>query len=77
MKAETAGIEANVGGRGCGTVKVVQMLQRVYISGGDKSFTRFRQMVKSDDVQAFDVQNGTVTTAVREPLAMAQNDSMA
>ncbi len=35
------------------------------------------QMVQKRDVQAFNVQNGTVTTAVGGNTAMAQNDSMA
>ena len=34
-------------------------------------------MLQKRDVQAFDVQNGTVTTAVGGNTAMAQNDSMA
>ena len=34
-------------------------------------------MVQKRDVQAFNVQNGTVTTAVGGNTAMAQNDSMA
>ena len=62
VKAETAGIEANVGVEAVGTVgssaDVAAGTSAVDVRAQDS------QMVQKRDVQAFDVQNGTVTTAV-------------
>ena len=75
VKAETAGIEANVGVEAVGTVgssaDVAAGTSAVDVRAQDS------QMVRKRDVQAFDVQNGTVTTAVGGNTAMAQNDSIA
>ena len=75
VKAETAGIEANVGVEAVGIVgssaDVAAGTSAVDVRAQDS------QMVQKRDVQAFDVQNGTVTTAVGGNTAMAQNDSMA
>lgn len=75
VKAETAGIVANVGVEAAGTVgssaDVAAGTLAVDVRAQDP------QMVQKRDVQAFDVQNGTVTTAVGGNTAMAQNDSMA
>lgn len=75
VKAETAGIVANVGAEAVGTVgssaDVAAGISAVDVRAQDP------QMVQKRDVQAFDVQNGTVTTAVGGNTAMAQNDSMA
>ena len=70
VKAETAGIEANVGVEAVGTVgssaDVAAGTSAVDVRAQDS------QMVQKRDVQAFDVQNGTVTTAVGGNTAMAQ-----
>ena len=75
VKSETTGIEANVVTEAAGTVgnsaDVVAGTSAVDVRAQDP------QMVQKRDVQAFDVQNGTVTTAVGGNTAMAQNDSMA
>ena len=72
VKAETAGIVANVGAEAVGTVAdVAAGTSAVDVRAQDP------QMVQKRDVQAFDVQNGTVTTAAGGNTAMAQNDSMA
>ena len=75
VKAETAGIVANVGVEAAGTVgssaDVAAGTLAVDVRAQDS------QMVQKRDVQAFDVQNGTVTTAVGGNTAMAQNDSIA
>ena len=75
VKAETAGIVANVGAEAVGTVgssaDVASGTSAVDVRAQDS------QMVQKRDVQAFDVQNGTVTTAVGGNTAMAQNDSIA
>ena len=75
VKAETAGIVANVGVEAAGTVgssaDVAAGTLAVDVRAQDP------QMVQKRDVQAFDVQNGTVTTAVGGNTAMAQNDSIA
>ena len=75
VKAETAGIVANVGVEAAGTVgssaDVAAGTLAVDVRAQDP------QMVQKRDVHAFDVQNGTVTTAVGGNTAMAQNDSMA
>lgn len=65
VKAETAGIVANVG------ADVAAGTSAVDVRAQDS------QMVQKRDVQAFNAQNGTVTTAVGGNTAMAQNDSMA
>lgn len=75
VKAEIAGIEANVGVEAVGTVgssaDVAVGTSAVDVRAQDS------QMVRKRDVQAFDVQNGTVTTAAGGNTAMAQNDSIA
>ena len=75
VKAETAGIVANVGVEAAGTVgssaDVAAGTLAVDVRAQDP------QMVQKRDVHAFDVQNGTVTIAVGGNTAMAQNDSMA
>jgi len=75
VKAETAGIVANVGAEAVGTVG-----SSADVAAGTSAVdvrTQDSQMVQKRDVQAFDVQNGTVTTAVGGNTAVAQNDSMA
>lgn len=75
VKAETAEIVANVGVEAAGTVgssaDVAAGTLAVDVRAQDP------QMVQKRDIQAFDAQNGTVTTAVGGNTAMAQNDSMA
>lgn len=75
VKAETAGIVANVGAEAVGTVgsseDVAAGTLAVDVRAQDS------QMVQKRDVQTFNAQNGTVTTAVGGNTAMAQNDSMA
>ena len=72
VKAETAGIVANVGAEAVGSsADVAAGTSAVDVRAQDS------QMVQKRDVQAFDVQNGTVTTAVGGNTAMAQNDSIA
>lgn len=75
VKAETAGIVANVGVEAVGTVgsseDVAAGILAVDVRAQDS------QMVQKRDVQTFNAQNGTVTTAVGGNTAMAQNDSMA
>lgn len=77
VKAETAGIVANVGVETVGTVgssaDVAAGTLAVDVRAQDS------QMVqkKKRNVQTFNAQNGTVTTAVGGNTAMAQNDSMA
>ena len=75
VKAETAGIVANVGVEAVGTVgsseDVAAGTLAVDVRAQDS------QMVRKRDVQTFNAQNGTVTTAVGGNTAMAQNDSMA
>ena len=59
VKAETAGIVANVGAEAVGSsADVAAGTSAVDVRAQDS------QMVQKRDVQAFDVQNGTVTTAV-------------
>ena len=75
VKAEAAGIVANVGAEAVGTVgssaDVAAGTSAVDVRAQDS------QMVQKRDVQTFNAQNGTVTTAVGGNTAMAQNDSMA
>ena len=75
VKAETAGIEANVGVEAVGTVgssaDVAVGTSAVDVRAQDS------QMLQKRDVQTFNAQNGTVTTAVGGNTAMAQNDSIA
>lgn len=67
VKAETAGIVANVGAEAVGSsADVAAGTSAVDVRAQD-----------SQMVQKRDVQNGTVTTAVGGNTAMAQNDSMA
>ena len=75
VKAETAGIVANVGVEAAGTVG-----SSVDVAAGTLAVdvrAQDSQMVQKRDVQTFNAQNGTVTTAVGGNTAMAQNDSMA
>lgn len=75
VKAETAGIEANVVTEAAGTVgnsaDVVAGASAVDVGAQEP------QMVQKSAVQAFNAQNGTVTTTAGGNTAMAQNDSMA
>ena len=75
VKAETAGSEANVGAEAAGTVgnsaDVVAGASAVDVGAQEP------QMVQKSAVQAFNAQNGTVTTTAGGNTAMAQNDSMA
>lgn len=75
VKAETAGIEANVVTEAAGTVgnsaDVVAGTSAVDVRAQEL------QMVQKSAVQAFNAQNGTVTTTAGGNTAMAQNDSMA
>ena len=72
VKAETAGIVANVGVEAVGSsADVAAGTSAVDVRAQDS------QMVQKRDVQTFNAQNGTVTTAVGGNTAMAQNDSMA
>lgn len=75
VKAETAGTEANVVTEAAGTVgnsaDVVAGTSAVDVGAQEP------QMVQKSAVQAFNAQNGTVTTTAGGNTAMAQNDSMA
>lgn len=74
VKAETAGIVANVGAEAVGSsADVAAGTSAVDVRAQDS------QMVqkKKRNVQTFNAQNGTVTTAVGGNTAMAQNDSIA
>lgn len=75
VKSETAGIEANVVTEAAGTVgnsaDVVAGTSAVDVGAQEP------QMVQKSAVQAFNAQNGTVTTTAGGNTAMAQNDSMA
>ena len=75
VKAETAGIVANVGVEAVGTVgssaDVAAGTSAVDVRAQDS------QMVQKRDVQTFNAQNGIVTTTAGGNTAMAQNDSMA
>ena len=75
VKSETTGIEANVVTEAAGTVgntaDVVAGASAVDVGAQEP------QMVQKSAVQAFNVQNGTVTTTAGGNTAMAQNDSMA
>lgn len=75
VKSETAGIEANIVTEAAGTVgnsaDVVADTSAVDVRAQEL------QMVQKSAVQAFNAQNGTVTTTAGGNTAMAQNDSMA
>lgn len=75
VKSETTGIEANVVTEAAGTVgnsaDVVAGTSAVDVGAQEP------QMVQKSAVQAFNAQNGTVTTTAGGNTAMAQNDSMA
>lgn len=75
VKSETAGIEANIVTGAAGTVgnsaDVVAGTSAVDVRAQEL------QMVQKSAVQAFNAQNGTVTTTAGGNTAMAQNDSMA
>ena len=75
VKSETAGIEANIVTEAAGTVgnsaDVVAGTSAVDVGAQEP------QMVQKSAVQAFNAQNGTVTTTAGGNTAMAQNDSMA
>lgn len=74
-KSETTGTEANVVTEAAGTVgnsaDVVAGTSAVDVGAQEP------QMVQKSVVQAFNAQNGTVTTTAGGNTAMAQNDSMA
>ena len=74
-KSETTGTEANVVTEAAGTVgnsaDVVAGTSAVDVGAQEP------QMVQKSAVQAFNAQNGTVTTTAGGNTAMAQNDSMA
>ena len=74
-KSETTGTEANVVTEAAGTVgnsaDVVAGTSAVDVRAQEL------QMVQKSAVQAFNAQNGTVTTTAGGNTAMAQNDSMA
>lgn len=75
VKSETAGIEANIVTEAAGTVgnsaDVVAGTSAVDVRAQEL------QMVQKSAVQAFNAQNGTVTTTAGGNTAMAQNDGMA
>lgn len=72
VKAETAGIVANVGAEAVGSsADVAAGTSAVDVRAQDS------QMVQKRDVQTFNAQNGIVTTTAGGNTAMAQNDSMA
>lgn len=75
VKSETTGTEANVVTEAAGTVgnsaDVVAGTSAVDVGAQEP------QMVQKSAVQAFNAQNGTVTTTAGGNTAMAQNDSMA
>lgn len=75
VKSETAWIEANIVTEAAGTVgnsaDVVAGTSAVDVRAQEL------QMVQKSAVQAFNAQNGTVTTTAGGNTAMAQNDSMA
>lgn len=75
VKSETAGTEANIVTEAAGTVgnsaDVVAGTSAVDVRAQEL------QMVQKSAVQAFNAQNGTVTTTAGGNTAMAQNDSMA
>lgn len=75
VKAETAGIVANVGVEAAGTVGSSEDVAAGTLAVDVRA--KDSQMVQKRDVQTFNAQNGTVTTAVGGNTAMAQNDSMA
>ena len=74
-KSETTGTEANVVTEAAGTVgnsaDVIAGTSAVDVGAQEP------QMVQKSAVQAFNAQNGTVTTTAGGNTAMAQNDSMA
>lgn len=75
VKSETAGTEANVVTEAAGTVgNSADVVAGT--SAGDVG-AQEPQMVQKSAVQAFNAQNGTVTTTAGGNTAMAQNDSMA
>ena len=75
VKSETAGIEANIVTEAAGTVgNSADVVAGT--SAGDVRAQEL-QMVQKSAVQAFNAQNGTVTTTAGGNTAMAQNDSMA
>lgn len=75
VKSETTGTEANVVTEAAGTVgnsaDVVAGTSAVDVGAQEP------RMVQKSAVQAFNAQNGTVTTTAGGNTAMAQNDSMA
>ena len=77
VKAETAGIVANVGVETVGTVGSSEDVAAGTLAVDVRAQDSQMVQKKKRNVQAFDVQNGTVTTAVGGNTAMAQNDSMA
>ena len=75
VKSETAGIEANVVTEAAGTVG--NSADVVAGTSAVDARAQEPQMVQKSAVQAFNAQNGTVTTTAGGNTAMAQNDSMA
>lgn len=74
-KSETTGTEANVVTEAAGTVG--NSADVVVGTSAVDARAQELQMVQKSAVQAFNAQNGTVTTTAGGNTAMAQNDSMA
>lgn len=74
-KSETTGTEANVVTEAAGTVG--NSADVVAGTSAVDARAQEPQMVQKSAVQAFNAQNGTVTTTAGGNTAMAQNDSMA
>ena len=77
VKAETAGIVANVGVETVGTVGSSEDVAAGTLAVDVRAQDSQMVQKKKRNVQTFNAQNGTVTTAVGGNTAMAQNDSMA
>ena len=77
VKAETAGIVANVGVEAVGTVGSSEDVAAGTLAVDVRAQDSQMVQKKKRNVQTFNAQNGTVTTAVGGNTAMAQNDSMA
>lgn len=75
VKSETAGTEANIVTEAAGTVG--NSADVVAGTSAVDARAQELQMVQKSAVQAFNAQNGTVTTTAGGNTAMAQNDSMA
>ena len=77
VKAETAGIVANVGVETVGTVGSSEDVAAGTLAVDVRAQDSQMVQKKKRNVQTFNAQNGTVTTAVGGNTAMAQNDSIA